>query len=308
MNIIKKYQPNNFKDFVGNNKITNALKNISKRDNIPHIIISGEYGTGKTLLKNIFVDSLNIKPTNILHINLTEDLKKNKIKNNKIFNFLKKPVKNLIIIDNYSEIPLDQQYILRSFIKNYNNHSIFLLFLNDISNIIEQLNNYFLIFKLKPNTDKEFLKYLNNIIKKEKIEISEHILKYIIEISHNFREVINNFTIILNYYQSQKVINNEDLEIILNISDKKYSHNIIKFCDNKDIHSAIGLVDELVQNGYSITDLINILTTHIKLMDGIKYDKKIKFIELISFAQIRMTNNLNTYPQLVALLAKMCKS
>ena len=308
MNIINKYQPKTITEFIGNKKITNALKNISKKEYIPHIIVAGECGTGKTLLKNIFVKSLNVNPVNVLHVNLTEDLKKNNIKNNKLFNFLKKPVKNIIIIDNYDEIPLDQQYILRSFIKNYNNHSIFLLFLNNVTNIIEQLNNYFLIFKLKPNTDKEYMKYLKNIVKKEKLNISEHILRYIIEISHNFREVINNFTIVLNYYQSKQEVTNEDLEFILNISDKKHSHNIIKFCDKKDIHSAIALVDELIQTGYSITDLINILTTHIKLMDGIKYDKKIKFVELIAFAQIRMTNNLNTYPQLVALLSKMCKA
>lgn len=307
MNIIKKYQPKKFKDFVGNKKIISAFKNISKREHIPHIMVSGCNGMGKTLLKNIFINSLDIKQNNILHVNLSEDLKKNNIKNNKLFNFLKKPEKNLIIIDNYIKIPLEQQYILRSFIKNYNNHSIFLFFLNDISNVIEQLNNYFLIFKLKPTTDKEYFKYLTNIIQKENINISEHILRYIIEISQNFREVINNFTIILIFYQSQEQINDEDLQNILNISDKKYSHNIINLCNRKDIFGVIALIDELINSGYSITDLINILTIHIKLMDGIKYDKKIKYIEYISFAQIRMTNNLNSYCQICALLSKMCQ-
>lgn len=307
MEIINKYQPKTFDDFVGNKKIIDAIKNISKKSNIPHIMFSGEHGTGKTLMRKIFINSLNIDPKNILYVNLNEDLKKNSIKNNKLFSFLKKPVKNLIIIDNYEEIPLEQQYILRSFIKNYNNHSIFLFFLNNVSNIIEQLSNYFLIFKLKPNTNKDYLKYLKNIIQNEDINISEHILKYIIEISHNFREIINNFTIVLNYYQSKNEVNDNDLEIILNISDKKYSHNIINFCNKKDIHSSIKLVDELINNGYSITDLVNILTIHIKYIEGIDYERKIKFIELISFSQIRMINNLNTYPQLVALLAKMCR-
>lgn len=263
--------------------------------------------THNTLLKQIFINSLNIHKNNILYVNLNEDLKKNNIKNNKLFNFLKKPVKNLIIIDNYEEIPLEQQYILRSFIKNYNNHSIFLFFLNNISNIIEQLSNYFLIFKLKPNTDRQYMKFLKNIINEEKLDISKHILKYIIEISHNFREIINNITIVLNYYHSQKNICNKDLELILNISDKKYSNDIISFCDKKDIKGAIKLVDNLIDNGYSITDLVNILTTHIKYIECIKYEKKIKYIEIISFAQIKMINNLNTYTQLVSLLSKMCK-
>jgi len=307
MNIINKYQPKKFEEFVGNKNVIDSLKNISKRKNIPHIMVSGNIGTGKTLLKEIFINSLNIQENNILHINLNEDLKKNNIKNNKLFNFLKKPIKNLIIIDNYDEIPIEQQYIIRSFIKNYNNHSIFLIFLNNITNIIEQLSNYFLIFKLKPNTNKEYMKFLKNIVKSEKLVISEDILKYIIEISHNFREIINNIIIIINYYHSKKNITNQDLELILNISDKKYSNQIISFCDKKDIKGAIKLVNNLINNGYSITDLVNILTTHIKYIECIKYEKKIKYIEIISFAQIKMINNLNTYTQLVSLLAQMCK-
>ena len=306
MNTIRKYQPSKIDDFVGNKKIITSLKNISKKDNIPNIMISGEHGTGKSLLLKIFVNSLNIPKHNILRINLNEDLKKNNIQNNKLFNFLKNSEKNLIIIDNYEEIPLDQQYILRSFIKNYNNNSTFIFFLNNISNIIEQLSSYFLIFKLKPNTNKDFLKYLKNIVKKEKLIISDNILNYIIEISHNFREVINNFTIILNFYYSNNSIADSDLDVCLNISDKKYSYNIIEFCDKKDINNAIKLVDELIANGYSITDLINILTIHIKFIKSIKYEKLIKYVELISFAQIRMTNNLNSYTQICSLVAKMC--
>ena len=306
MNIIRKYQPNKIDDFIGNKKIITSLKNISKKKITPNIMISGDCGTGKTLLLKIFVNSLNIKKNNILHINLNEDLKKNNIMNNKLFNFLKKTEKNIIIIDNYQEIPLDQQYILRSFIKNYNNNSTFLFFLNNISNVIEQLSSYFLIFKLKPNTNSDYLKYLKNIVKKENILINDTILNYIIEISHNFREVINNFTIILNFYNANNSITDEDLEKCLNVSDKKYSYNIINHCDKKDIRKVIELVDELIANGYSITDLINILSIHIKFIKSIKYEKKIKFIELISFAQIKMTNNLNSYTQICSLIAKMC--
>jgi DNA polymerase III gamma/tau subunit len=307
MEIIKKYQPKNFDEFIGNNNIINTLKSISKQEKIPNIMLSGNLGTGKTLLMNLFVQSLNIKQENILRVNLNEDLKKNNIKNSKLFNFLKKPIRNLIIIDNYEEIALEQQYIIRSFLKNYNKNSIFLIFLNNTSNIIEHLTHYFLIFKMKPNTNRDYMKFLKKIVKGENINISNYILKYIIEISHNFREIINNLTIVLNYYKSKNEVKNKDLEIILNITDKKYTKKMILYCDKKDIHSAIKLVDNLLNNGYSVTDLINMLTIHIRYNNDIIYEKKIKYIEIISFGQIKMINNLNTYTQFIALLAKMCK-
>ena len=308
MEIIKKYTPSSFDDFIGNADVISTLKSISKKDKIPNIMMSGMIGSGKTLLMKLFVESLNVKPENILRVNLNEDLKKNNIKNSKLFNFLKKPVRNLIIIDNYDEIQLDQQYILRSFLKNYNRNSIFLIFLNNTSNIIEHLTHYFMIFKIKPNTDRDYMKFLTNIVNKENLKISKYILKYIVEISHNFREVINNLTIVLNYYNSQKKVKNSDLEIILNITDKKYTNRLISYCDKKDIHSAIKLIDDLLEDGYSITDLINMLTIHIRYNNDIEYEKKIKYIEIISFGQIKMINNLNTYTQLIALLSKMCQA
>ena len=307
MDIINKYKPKSFKNFIGNKNIIDTLLKISKQKNIPNLLLSGNSGSGKTLIRNIFIKSLNFNDDNILYVNLNEDLKKNNIKNSKLFNFLKKPVKNLIIIDNYEEIPLEQQYILRSFIKNYNFHSTFLIFLNNTSNIIEQLSNYFLIFKLKLNTKKDFLKYIHHIVENEKLDINDDIINYIADISNNFREVINNFVIVLNYYFSKKEITKNDLNYLLNLSDKKYANDIFKLCDKKNIRNIILLVDELLNDGYSINDLINILTINIKNTKCISYKKKIKYIELISFSQIKMINNLNTYTQFLSLISKMCK-
>ena len=45
MNTIRKYQPSKIDDFIGNKKIITSLKSISKKDNIPNIMISGDYGT-----------------------------------------------------------------------------------------------------------------------------------------------------------------------------------------------------------------------------------------------------------------------
>ena len=304
MDIIQKYKPTKLEELIGNENIKKLLENIPS-DNIPNLLISGDYGTGKTLLLNIFLKKLDIKKHNILYINLDNDLKKNNIKNSKLFNFLKKSEKNVIIIDNYFEIPLDKQYILRSFIKNYNINSSFIILLNNITNIIKHLSNYFLIFKLKHISTNEYFNYMKNIVVKENIHINDDILNYIIEISDNFRDVINNFTIILNYYMN---IDNENInyESILNISDKQNVYDIINLCDKTDIYNAIKLIDKLLLNGYSIIDIINMLILYIKQID-INYEKKIKYIEIISFMQIKINNNLNTYTQLCCLLSKLCQ-
>lgn len=298
MNIIKKYNPKTFDDIIGNTDIINLFKNLHN-DNIPNIILSGDYGSGKSTILNIFLK--NTKNIDFYFINLDEDLKKNNIHN--FLNFLKKSNQKIIIIDNYEEITLEHQYLLRSIIKKYNNNVSFLFFLNNINNIIEQLSSFFLILKLKKISHCQYFNYFKNIIDKEKFNISNDILNHIIKTSNNFREIINNFIILFNYYLSNPNINNTNLENILNVSDEKYSSQIFLLCNNHDIFNVIKLIDNLLNNGYSIFDIFQFLTTYIKFFQDIEYQKKIKYIELISFTHIK---NNYSYNQLCSLLAKMC--
>jgi DNA polymerase III gamma/tau subunit len=305
--IIKKYYPKILDDIIGNNDIINLFKNLSF-NNIPNILLSGDYGSGKTTILNILLKNIKSQNnilennTDIRFINLDEDLKKKNI--HTFLNFLKKSNQKIVIIDNYQEISLDYQYLLRSIVKKYNNNTSFLFFLNNSNRIIEQLSCFFLILKLEKNSQLEYFNFLKNIINKENLDISDNILNHIVLISNNFREIINNFTILLNFYLSDNNINQNELENILNISDKKYAFQIFLLCDKNDIFNAIKLIHKLLNNGYSIFDIIQIFTTYIKFFENIEYEKKIKYIELISFTHIK---NHYSYNQLCSLISKMCQ-
>lgn len=295
---IKKYKPLNLQDIIGNEKIVNFLTQVTI-NNIQNILFTGDYGVGKTLFINLLIKNLKIKKKNILHINLDNDFKKNNIKD-KILNFLKKKEKNFIIIDNYYEIPIEYQYIIRSFLKNYNRNTIFLISLNNINNIIEQIKNYFIVIKIKHLSKQMYFNYIKNISNKENIVIKDDILNYIIDISYNFRDIINNYI---------KIINSKSTNYkkILNISSKQHAINILQLCEKNDIYNAIKLIDNLINDGYSIYDIFNFLVINIKNAK-INYEKKIEFIKIISLMQIKINdNNLNTYVQLCCLLSKLCQ-
>ena len=305
MDIINKYIPKNFNDFIGNKDIIESLENITKYKNIPHLLISGNYGSGKTLIKNILIKNINIDKKNILYLNLNTNLKKNIIKDSKLYIFLRKPVKNYIIIDNYESLELEQQYILRSFINNYNKHSTFFIFLNNTSNLIEQLTNYFLIFKLKKNKKEDYYNYLKNIIDKENINIKDDLLNYLINISNNFRELNNNFLIILLYNKIENNLNSKQIQNILNIPNKKYTYKIINNCNQKNIHDNVEIINFLLNSGYSVNDIINNIIIFIKDYNDINYEKKIKYIKIILSYQVKTNNNLNTYTQLLSLISEL---
>jgi DNA polymerase III gamma/tau subunit len=312
MDRIQKYIPDSIYNFCGNENIINTLQFLLiQKKHIPNIIFSGEYGYGKTTIMNLFIQELDIK--HILKVDLNEDLKKNNKHNksdNKIINFLKKKEMKIIIIDNCSTLTIEQQYILKSFVKYYKN-TLFFLCLQNTSNLISQLGDYFMILTLKPFLKKESTKYISNIFKQEDIIIDNKIINYIIEISFNIRDINNNISILLAYkdvlLNENKILTYKNIDQILNISDKKYTLMLIKYCCNKNINGSITLLKNLMNKGYSIIDIINLLTIHIKNIN-IDHDIKMKFIKLISMAQIRIiSNNLNTYTQLLSLISKMCQ-
>jgi replication factor C small subunit len=289
MNIINKYIPKTINDFIGNQEIIKEL-NYEK-----NILIYGNYGSGKTLLKNLILEKIN--PQNILHLNINS-LKKNNIKKHKLYMFLRKPIKNYIIIDNYDDITIEQQYILKSLIKNYNSHSIIYMFVNNNTNIIENLLNFFTIYKLKDNTREEYYNYIKKISNNENFNFSDKIINYIVDISSNFREINNNLLILLLY----KDFENISIENILNIPPKDYTYKILKSCNEKDIYKSIEIINKLLEEGYCINDIFNNFVNYIHKYD-MDYEKKIKYIKILLQYQIKINNNLNTYTQLISLIS-----
>ena len=58
--LYRKYRPDNFENIIGQNQVTDVLKNQIKEDKISHAyVFSGTRGTGKTSTAKVFAKSLN---------------------------------------------------------------------------------------------------------------------------------------------------------------------------------------------------------------------------------------------------------
>ena len=288
MDIIRKYKVNSFEDFLGYEDIIKTLKILSKEKVIPHIMLCGQNGCGKSKLIDLFIKETSINENDVYHINLDDDFKKKNLEKGKMMIFLKNTRRNIVIIDNVSKINISEQYILKSLIKNYNKNTIFILSINDMNNILEHLSSNFIVFKMGGNKEL-YLNHMNKIIKEEKLEIDNSIVQYIADVSDSFNYMINNFIIYLNIYKTH----NYSIK-----ADKQISNEIINLCKSKDIFSLIQYIDEILETGISVIDIINILLIHIKYDNlDINYAKT-----LISY---RIEENLS-YISLCALMVKLC--
>lgn len=288
MEIIRKYKVNTFEDFIGHEDIIKTFQILNKKNYIPHIMLCGPNGCGKSTLINLFIKGTNIGENDIYHINLDEDFKKKNIGNGKLMIFLKNTKRNIVLIDNVSKIDINQQYILKSLIKNYNKNTIFIISINNMDNILEHLSSNFIVFKMNNNKDL-YSKYISKIIKKEKIVLDDNIIQYIIDTSDSFNDMINNFVIYLNIYKTHSYSN---------ITDKQISNKIINLSKNKDIFLLINYIDEILESGVSIIDIINILLVHVKYDNlNVKYAKT-----LISY---RIEENIS-YISFCGLMVNLC--
>ena len=302
MNCIKKYIPTKIIDINNNKELIKDLMKI-QNGNLYNFILCGDYGIGKTLIKKLYLNFLKKKNLKIFELNLHEDLKKNIQIKEKILNLLKIVQTKVLIIDNYEKLTIDQQYFIKSIIKQKKN-LYFFIFINNIDNLIEQFNSLFIIFKLKNLNYNEKNKYIKNILKKENIKIDKNIIKDISKNSLNFYDLNKNLSYILiyrNYKYDYDVFNNFN-----NYYNQKIIKRILNYCKEGEIYQVIEYIDELIKEGYSINNILNFFINEILLIKELEYTELIKIIKTILENEIYTENNNYTYNQLLCFIAKLC--
>tara|TARA_B110000285_G_C15136099_1_gene627039 strand:- start:833 stop:1744 length:912 start_codon:yes stop_codon:yes gene_type:complete len=302
MNCIKKYVPKKLIEIENNKKIINDLMKI-KNGNLYNFIISGDYGTGKSLIKKLYLKNLNKKNIKIFELNLREDLKRNVNVKEKITNILKIVQTKILIIDNYEKLKIEEQFFLKSLIKKKNNLFIF-IFINNIDNLIEHFHSLFIIFKLKKlNYDTRY-HYIDNILNKENVKIDKNIINDMVNKSLNYYDLNKNISYILNYRNHNfdyKIFNNFN-----NFNNKQKILKILKLCKKKKIYEIIEYIDYLINDGYSINNILNFFINEILSIKDIEYIEIINIIKIILQNEIHTENNNYTYNQLLSFVSKLC--
>jgi len=67
---VEKHRPKTIKDYIfHNSKYKAQIKEMIENQSIPHILLSGVQGSGKTTLAFILIHELNVDPSDVLVIN-----------------------------------------------------------------------------------------------------------------------------------------------------------------------------------------------------------------------------------------------
>jgi DNA polymerase III delta prime subunit len=187
----ERYRPNKLEDYVGNDTLKAKVKQYIETNDIPHLLLYGSAGTGKTTLAKLITNSIKC---DMLYINASDengiDTIRVKIKNfacNIGFNPLK-----VIILDEADYFTPAGQAGLRNVMETFSEHTRFILTCNYHERIIEPIVSRCQSFAITPPTKKDVAVSLSNILKKENVKFDKDGVVLLVNTHYpDIRAVIN---------------------------------------------------------------------------------------------------------------------
>lgn len=168
---VDKYQPKSFQEYIIEDSIKETLENYVSNGDIPHLLLEGSFGLGKTTLAKLLCSKLNAQE---FYINASIDTSIDNIRE-KVMDFCsRKSQKNIkiVIFDEADGLSLVAQDGLKAFIEKYQSSGVrFIFTTNHIEKIGDGIISRCNILKFEKPELNSLIRRLVDILNQEEIEL-----------------------------------------------------------------------------------------------------------------------------------------
>ena len=232
---VEKYRPSSLDSYIGNDHLRSKVKLYLESGDLPHLLLFGRAGTGKTTLAKLLVNNIDC---DYLYINASDEnsveVVRDKVKN--YASTLGFQEMKVIILDECDYITPNAQAALRNLMETFSKHCRFILTCNYVERIIDPIQSRCQSFQIIPPDRKQVAVHLGNILTKENVtnEIEDIVtivnggypdIRRVINAAQ--RQVVDNKLVIDEGMSIQSDYKNQVLEI-LKTQDKKNSFKNIR--------------------------------------------------------------------------------
>jgi replication factor C small subunit len=145
----EKYRPDTLEGYIGNDDFKSSLQQWIDSNDIPHLLLTGGAGTGKTTAAKLIINNIDCDS---LYINCSDENGIDTIRD-KVKSFASaasfKPQK-VVIMDEADFLTINAQAALRNIIETFSLNTRFVFTCNYIERIIDPIQSRTVVFELTP--------------------------------------------------------------------------------------------------------------------------------------------------------------
>ena len=301
---LERYQPRSLSDIHGHDTIRQVLSAMIEQKNVTHLMLVGTPGNGKSttamaLIRDLYGDEYK---SNYIKTDASSDrgidVIRGRIKEATRYKSLNFPFK-IILMEEADSLTPEAQKALRETMLARQNISRFIYICNDLSKIIEPIQDRCMILRFAPLTMEDITQHLKLIVKAENIDIKTSQISTIAGLADgSMRRAVN----CLQSAATQTHITDKLIRTLLGSKlDPKYPKTILKnVFEGKEYESI--LFNLVYKEGFTPDEIMSgILDYLIKLNEP----KNIKIILGLSEFHYRMSQGAQPMIQLRVGLAKL---
>ena len=289
--LYRKYRPQNFSEFIGQNHIVKTLTNAVAREMISHAyLFSGPRGTGKTTLARLLAKAANChdrkndfepcnkcsscleiikgKSMDLIELDAAshrgiDDIRE--LRDGIKFSPTKSRYK-VFIIDESHQLTKEAANALLKTLEEPPSHAIFILATTEVHKMIPTILSRCQRFDFRKLTLPEIFKKLSVITEKEKIKIEKPALELI---ALNAEGAIRDAESLLNqlstvYRDSKKEIKVEDIKDLLGLVEIDMVSNFTDFLCEKKTFKAINYLNGISDKGLDLNEFAKSLIHYLR--------------------------------------------
>ena len=246
---VEKYRPDTLDNYIGNEHLKSKVEHYLNTGDLPHLLLFGKAGTGKTTLAKILVKNIEC---DYLYINASDENNVDTVRN-KVKQFAStvgfKDMK-VIILDECDYITPNAQAALRNLMETFSKHCRFILTCNFVERIIDPIQSRCQSFQIVPPSRNEVAKHLHNILIQENVMDTPEDIKILVEMGYpDIRRVINS--------AQRNIVNGKIKLDTSSIIQNDYKLKLLKILETQNKKTAFKEIRQLLADN-KVTDFADL--------------------------------------------------
>ena len=188
---VEKYRPDTLEGYVGNEHILEKVKIYIENEDVPHLLLYGQAGTGKTTLAKIITNQIDC---DVMYINASDENNVDTVRD-KIRGFASSMgfrKWKVIILDESDYLTPNAQAALRNLMETFSKTTRFILTCNYVEKIIDPIQSRCQTFGITPPSKKEVAMRLKDILDGEGVQYEMSDLAVLVNSGYpDIRRVLN---------------------------------------------------------------------------------------------------------------------